>query len=95
MPDGRVSGLRIVPERFYDVGIAEQHADTGCRACHGRVKPVVAIYSTFYQRYDWVLHDVAQKLDVVFAVDRCGIVVMTERHIREFMMFHIYTLFPI
>lgn len=79
MPDG--TGLRsfkeLFPERFYDVGIAEQHAVTlAAGLAMGGVKPVVAIYSTFLQRaYDQILHDVAlQKLDVVFAVDRCGIV---------------------
>lgn len=65
------------PERFFDVGIAEQHAITfaGGLAKEG-LKPVVAIYSTFLQRaYDQILHDIAiQKLPVVFAVDRAGIV---------------------
>jgi len=65
------------PERFYDVGIAEQHAVTLAAglACEG-IKPVVAIYSTFLQRaLDQIIHDVAlQKLNVVFALDRAGIV---------------------
>jgi 1-deoxy-D-xylulose-5-phosphate synthase len=65
------------PERFYDVGIAEQHAVTFAAglACRG-LRPVVAIYSTFLQRaYDNVLHDVClQKLPVVFALDRAGLV---------------------
>ncbi len=65
------------PERYYDVGIAEQHAVTlaGGLACEG-VKPVVAIYSTFLQRaYDQLIHDVAlQNLPVLFAIDRAGIV---------------------
>jgi len=65
------------PERFYDVGIAEQHAVTFAAglACNGS-KPVVAIYSTFMQRaYDQVLHDVClQKLPVIFAMDRGGLV---------------------
>jgi len=65
------------PERFYDVGIAEQHAVTFAAglACNG-CKPVVAIYSTFMQRaYDQVLHDVCQqKLPVIFAMDRGGLV---------------------
>ncbi|MGL4667041.1 MAG: 1-deoxy-D-xylulose-5-phosphate synthase, partial [Saezia sp.] len=68
---------KLFPDRFYDVGIAEQHAVTFAAglACEG-LKPVVAIYSTFLQRaYDQALHDVAlQKLPVVFAVDRAGIV---------------------
>jgi 1-deoxy-D-xylulose-5-phosphate synthase len=63
------------PERYFDVGIAEQHAVTlaAGMACDG-LKPVVAIYSTFMQRaYDQIVHDVAlQNLDVTFAVDRAG-----------------------
>ncbi|MEW8013696.1 MAG: 1-deoxy-D-xylulose-5-phosphate synthase [Candidatus Sedimenticola endophacoides] len=63
------------PERYYDVGIAEQHAVTFAAglACEG-VKPVVAIYSSFLQRgYDQLIHDIAlQNLDVTFAVDRAG-----------------------
>ncbi|WP_366922457.1 1-deoxy-D-xylulose-5-phosphate synthase [Metallumcola ferriviriculae] len=65
------------PDRTYDVGIAEQHAVTmSAGLAAGGYKPVVAIYSTFLQRaYDQVLHDVAlQKLPVVFALDRAGIV---------------------
>ncbi len=65
------------PDRYYDVGIAEQHAVTFAAglACEG-LKPVVAIYSTFLQRaYDQLVHDVAlQNLPVVFAVDRGGLV---------------------
>jgi len=65
------------PKRYHDVGIAEQHAVTFAAgmACEG-LKPVVAIYSTFLQRgYDQLIHDVAiQKLPVVFALDRAGIV---------------------
>lgn len=65
------------PDRYYDVGIAEQHAVTLAAglACEG-VKPVVAIYSTFLQRaYDQVIHDVAlQNLPVLFAIDRAGLV---------------------
>ncbi len=65
------------PDRYYDVGIAEQHAVTFAAgmACEG-LKPVVAIYSTFLQRaYDQLIHDVAlQNLPVVFAVDRGGLV---------------------
>ena len=79
MCDG--SGLNafaeIHPERFYDVGIAEQHALTFAAglACEG-LKPVVAIYSTFLQRaYDQLIHDIAlQNLPVVFAIDRAGLV---------------------
>ena len=65
------------PDRFFDVGIAEQHAVTFAAgfACEG-LKPVVAIYSTFLQRaYDQLIHDVAlQDLDVTFAIDRAGLV---------------------
>jgi len=65
------------PDRFYDVAIAEQHAVTfaGGMACDG-LKPVVAIYSTFLQRgYDQLIHDIClQNLDVLFAIDRAGLV---------------------
>ncbi|ROT96232.1 1-deoxy-D-xylulose-5-phosphate synthase [Marinobacter sp. R17] len=65
------------PDRYYDVAIAEQHAVTLAAglACDG-AKPVVAIYSTFLQRaYDQLIHDVAiQNLDVLFAIDRAGLV---------------------
>ena len=65
------------PQRYFDVGIAEQHALTFAAgmACEG-VKPVVAIYSTFLQRaYDQLIHDIAlQNLDVTFAIDRAGLV---------------------
>lgn len=74
---GLVEFERRFPRRYYDVGIAEQHAVTFAAglACEG-LKPVVAIYSTFLQRaYDQLIHDVAlQNLPVVFAVDRAGIV---------------------
>jgi 1-deoxy-D-xylulose-5-phosphate synthase len=74
---GMVEFEKRFPERYYDVGIAEQHAVTFAAgmACEG-VKPVVAIYSTFLQRaYDQLIHDVAlQNLPVVFALDRAGIV---------------------
>ncbi|CCD29115.1 1-deoxy-D-xylulose-5-phosphate synthase (1-deoxyxylulose-5-phosphate synthase) (DXP synthase) (DXPS) [Candidatus Glomeribacter gigasporarum BEG34] len=74
---GLVEFERRFPERYYDVGIAEQHALTlaGGLAVEG-LKPVVAIYSTFLQRaYDQLIHDIAlQKLPVVFAIDRAGVV---------------------
>ncbi|MGH8784610.1 MAG: 1-deoxy-D-xylulose-5-phosphate synthase [Cupriavidus necator] len=74
---GMVEFERRFPDRYYDVGIAEQHAVTfaGGMACEG-LKPVVAIYSTFLQRgYDQLIHDVAlQNLPVVFALDRAGLV---------------------
>jgi len=68
---------REFPERFYDVGIAEQHGVTLAAAlAAGGMRPVVAVYSTFLQRaYDQILHDTClQKLPVIFAVDRAGIV---------------------
>ncbi|MGL4730405.1 MAG: 1-deoxy-D-xylulose-5-phosphate synthase [Clostridium sp.] len=79
MPDG--TGLKEFsekyPDRFFDVGIAEEHAVTlaAGMACEG-LKPVFAVYSTFLQRgFDQILHDVCiQKLPVIFAIDRAGIV---------------------
>jgi 1-deoxy-D-xylulose-5-phosphate synthase len=74
---GMVEFEKRFPKRFFDVGIAEQHAVTFAAglACEG-LKPVVAIYSTFLQRaYDQLIHDVAiQNLPVVFALDRAGLV---------------------
>jgi 1-deoxy-D-xylulose-5-phosphate synthase len=74
---GMVEFHRRFPDRYYDVGIAEQHAVTFAAglACEG-LKPVVAIYSTFLQRaYDQLIHDVAiQNLPVVLALDRAGLV---------------------
>ncbi len=74
---GLVRFSREYPQRYFDVGIAEQHAVTlaAGMACDG-IKPVVAIYSTFLQRaYDQLIHDVAlQDLDVLFAIDRAGLV---------------------
>ena len=74
---GMVAFHRRFPDRYFDVGIAEQHAVTFAAgmACEG-LKPVVAIYSTFLQRaYDQLIHDVAlQNLPVVFAIDRAGLV---------------------
>jgi 1-deoxy-D-xylulose-5-phosphate synthase len=74
---GMVEFHKRFPDRYYDVGIAEQHALTFAAgmACEG-IKPVVAIYSTFLQRaYDQLIHDAAlQKLPMVLALDRAGIV---------------------
>ena len=74
---GMVKFSEQYPDRYFDVGIAEQHAVTFAAglACEG-MKPVVAIYSTFLQRaYDQVIHDVVlQNLPVVFAIDRAGLV---------------------
>lgn len=74
---GMVAFAELFPERYHDVAIAEQHAVTFAAglACDN-IKPVVAIYSTFLQRaYDQLIHDVAlQNLDVLFAIDRAGLV---------------------
>ncbi len=79
MPDG--TGLKrfrnMYPERFFDVGIAEEHAVTfAAGLAAGGLRPVVAVYSSFLQRaYDQILHDVCiQNLPVVFAIDRAGLV---------------------
>ncbi len=79
MPDG--TGLKrfhnMYPERFFDVGIAEEHAVTfAAGLAAGGLKPIVAVYSSFLQRaYDQILHDVCiQDLPVVFAIDRAGLV---------------------
>lgn len=79
MPDG--TGLKrfrnMYPERFFDVGIAEEHAVTfAAGLAAGGLKPIVAVYSSFLQRaYDQIVHDVCiQNLPVVFAVDRAGLV---------------------
>ncbi|HKM33147.1 MAG TPA: 1-deoxy-D-xylulose-5-phosphate synthase [Lachnospiraceae bacterium] len=79
MPDG--TGLKrfrnMYPDRFFDVGIAEEHAVTfAAGLATGGLKPVVAIYSSFLQRaYDQILHDVClQNLPVIFAIDRAGLV---------------------
>ncbi len=79
MPDG--TGLKrfrnMYPERFFDVGIAEEHAVTfAAGLAAGGLRPIVAIYSSFLQRaYDQILHDVCiQNLPVVFAIDRAGLV---------------------
>ena len=74
---GLVAFSKQFPERYFDVGIAEQHSLTFAAglACEG-LKPVVAIYSTFLQRaYDQLIHDISiQDLDVLFAIDRAGLV---------------------
>ncbi len=79
MPDG--TGLKrfhnMYPERFFDVGIAEEHAVTfAAGLAAGGMKPIVAVYSSFLQRaYDQIIHDVCiQDLPVVFAIDRAGLV---------------------
>ncbi len=79
MPDG--TGLKrfrnMYPERFFDVGIAEEHAVTfAAGLAAGGLRPIVAIYSSFLQRaYDQILHDVClQNLPVIFAIDRAGLV---------------------
>lgn len=79
MPDG--TGLKrfrnMYPDRFFDVGIAEEHAVTfAAGMAAGGLKPIVAVYSSFLQRaYDQILHDVClQNLPVIFAIDRAGLV---------------------
>ena len=79
MPDG--TGLKrfrnMYPDRFFDVGIAEEHAVTfAAGLAAGGMRPIVAVYSSFLQRaYDQILHDVCiQNLSVVFAIDRAGLV---------------------
>ena len=79
MPDG--TGLKrfhnMYPDRFFDVGIAEEHAVTfAAGLAAGGMRPIVAVYSSFLQRaYDQILHDVCiQNLPVVFAIDRAGLV---------------------
>jgi 1-deoxy-D-xylulose-5-phosphate synthase len=79
MPDG--TGLKrfknMYPDRFFDVGIAEEHAVTfAAGLAAGGMKPIVAVYSSFLQRaYDQILHDVCiQNLHVIFAIDRAGLV---------------------
>ena len=79
MPEG--TGLEMFskefPKRFFDVGIAEQHAVTMAAGMAAQgLKPIFAVYSTFLQRaYDQIVHDVClQKLPVIFAIDRAGIV---------------------
>ena len=79
MPDG--TGLKrfrnMYPDRFFDVGIAEEHAVTfAAGLAAGGLRPIVAIYSSFLQRaYDQILHDVClQNLPVIFAIDRAGLV---------------------
>lgn len=79
MPDG--TGLKrfhnMYPDRFFDVGIAEEHAVTfAAGLAAGGLKPIVAVYSSFLQRaYDQILHDVCiQNLPVIFAIDRAGLV---------------------
>lgn len=79
MPDGtKLSQFRdAFPQRFFDVGIAEEHAATfAAGLALSGLKPVVALYSTFLQRaYDQILHDIAlDKLHVVFCIDRAGLV---------------------
>ena len=74
---GLVEFSKVLPDRYHDVGIAEQHAVTvAAGMARDGLKPIVAIYSTFLQRaYDQFIHDVAiQDLDITFAIDRAGIV---------------------
>lgn len=99
MPDG--TGLKrfrnMFPQRFFDVGIAEEHAVTfAAGLAAAGLKPVVAIYSSFLQRaYDQIIHDVCiQKLPVVFAVDRAGLVGSDGETIRAFLNVSYLTSIP-
>ena len=78
---------RHFPDRFFDVGMAEQHAVTFAAGLASQgMLPVVAIYSTFLQAHDQMIHDVClMDLDVVFAVDRAGLVPGDGELIRAFM----------
>ena len=96
---GLVNFSEKFPERYIDVGIAEQHSVTLAAglACEGQ-KPIVCIYSTFLQRaYDQLIHDVAlQNLDVLFAVDRAGFVGADGgTHNAAYMIYHILDAFLI
>ena len=100
MPDGTgiASFGNKFPDRFYDVGICEQHAiglANGLSAIG--LKPVVAIYSTFLQRaYDQVFHDIClQRNGVVFALDRAGIVGNDGLHIMVYLILPIFVIYQI
>ena len=89
MPDG--TGLkafaRRFPKRFFDVGIAEEHAVTSAAGMAAAgLRPVVAVYSSFLQRgYDQIVHDVClQNLPVLFCIDRAGLVGSDGRPTRGF-----------
>ena len=87
---GLVSFSQKFPSRYFDVGIAEQHALTfaaGLAVCNFR--PVVAIYSTFLQRaYDQLIHDIAlQNLNVTFAVDRAALLELMAQHTMGHMTY--------
>ena len=83
--------MSVMPERTYDVGIAEQHAVTfsAGMATQGKL-PFCNIYSSFMQRaYDQVIHDVAlQNLNVVFCLDRGGLLALTEPHTMGHLILH-------
>ena len=75
MDQGLIEFSKKYPKRFFDVGIAEQHAVTFAAGLASKIKPVVAIYSTFLQRaYDQLIHDIAlQNISMLFAIDRAGL----------------------
>ena len=95
MKDGTgLSGFaKEFPDRFFDVGIAEQHA-LGLAAGMARegIIPVVPIYSSFYQRaYDQVIHDIAiQNLPVIMCVDRAGVVGQDRRNTSRYTRYGIF-----
>lgn len=100
MPDG--TGLKrfrnMYPDRFFDVGIAEEHAVTfAAGLAAGGLRPVVAVYSSFLQRaYDQILHDVCiQNLPVIFAIDRAGLVGSDGETHQGILIFLICLPFPI
>ena len=96
---GLVEFAKRFPNRFFDVGIAEQHAVTMAAGLAEKgFRPVVAVYSTFLQRaYDQIIHDVCfQKLPVMFILDRAGLVGPDgPTHIMESLMCHFYGIFQI
>ena len=79
--------MKKIPDRSFDVGIAEQHAVTFATGLATGYKPYAAIYSTFLQRaYDQVVHDVAlQSLPVRFAIDRAGLVGADDQHMQALL----------
>lgn len=99
MPDGTGLGKfkNHFPDRFFDVGIAEQHAVTFCAGMASRgLKPVFAVYSTFLQRgFDQILHDVAiGNYPVIFGLTAQDLSERMEKLIKVFLIFRIYLFHP-